>query len=117
MGREGRRRARQEAQEDQGGHRGAGEGAQLAGATLGMCHHSQESRREAAGELSVEKIIRELGKLFYGLKADDSGISWPNFPAFKLDLVAFPKVMERNITRCLKIAMYLNLIKCHFMFT
>ena len=50
MGREGGGRAGEEAEEVEGRHRGAGEGAGVARTAVGMRHHPQVARREATGE-------------------------------------------------------------------
>ena len=50
MGREGGGRAGEEAEEVEGRHRGAGEGAGVARTAVGLRHHPQVARREATGE-------------------------------------------------------------------
>ena len=50
VGREGGGRAGEEAEEVEGRHRGAGEGAGVARTAVGLRHHPQVARREATGE-------------------------------------------------------------------
>ena len=57
MGREGGGRAGEEAEEVEGRHRGAGEGAGVARTAVGMRHHPQVARREAAGENHDELMV------------------------------------------------------------
>ena len=59
MGREGGGRAGEEAEEVEGRHRGAGEGAGVARTAVGLRHHSQVARREATGE-NHDKLVATM---------------------------------------------------------
>ena len=56
VGREGRRRSRQEVEEDQGGHRVPGAGAELPRPAQQVCHHTPQSGRSAPGEKALRKV-------------------------------------------------------------
>ena len=60
MGREGGGRAREEAEEVEGRDRGAGEGAGLTGAAVGLRHHPQVARRKATGECRFRSLTESL---------------------------------------------------------